>query len=199
MREKDVIDQATRPSGFLGRMMGEIMAATNRPRNQWLLTMLDIQPRQRGLEFGFGNGETLTGFLGNSPDGTAVGIDWSASMIEAAQLRNADALAKGRLTLTQGDIANISTPIDGTFDRLWSSNVIQMIADRPALFSRLRALLAPNGLLAICFQPRGPTAPPPETLGPQCVEELTAIGFGAVALHWMPNAKPPAFCIVARP
>lgn len=198
MRKQDVVDQATRPSGFLGRMMGEIMAATNRPRNQWLLTKLDIQPRQRGLEFGFGNGETLTGFLERSPDGHAVGIDWSASMIEAARLRNGDALTEGRLILTQGDIADAGTPIDGTFDRIWSSNVIQMIADRPALFARLRALLSPNGLLAICFQPRGPTAPPPETLGPQCVEELKAVGFGDVALHWMPNAKPPAFCIVAK-
>lgn len=191
--------QAERPSGLFGRWMGEIMAATNRPRNSWLLDQLELTPGLSGLEFGFGNGETLTGFLDRTGDGPALGIDWSQSMIDAASGRNKAAIASGRLRLQIGDITDPDLQIDGTFDRIWCSNVIQMIEDRRALFDRLLPVLADYGLLALCFQPRGPTAPPAETLAPSCTADLTASGFSHVDVRWMPDASPSAFCIVARP
>lgn len=199
MLDAQIVDQATRPSGFLGRMMGEVMAMTNRPRNRWLLQQLELRPRLTGLEFGFGNGETLTGFLENVVDGQALGIDWSQSMIDAAAAHNKVALSAGRLRLQLGDIANPELTIGGPFDRIWSSNVIQMIADRVELFARLRATLADDGLLAICFQPRGPTAPNPEDLARKCSFELEAVGFKTVETRWMLKASPAAFCILARP
>jgi SAM-dependent methyltransferase len=191
--------QAERPSGFLGRLMGEMMAMTNRPRNRWLLDQLDLRSGLSGLEFGFGNGETLTGFLERTENGHALGIDWSQSMIDAASGRNKAATASGHLRLQIGDIADPEIQIEGKFDRIWSSNVIQMIEDRPALFGRLLPALADDGLLALCFQPRGPTAPPAETLAPLCTADLTAAGFPQVEVRWMPGASPTAFCIVARP
>lgn len=199
MRDAQIVDQATRPSGFLGRMMGEVMAMTNRPRNRWLLKQLELRPKLAGIEFGFGNGETLTGFLDNATDGRALGIDWSQSMIDAAAAHNKLAVSAGRLRLQLGDIADPELTIGGPFDRIWSSNVIQMIGDRVALFGRLRAILADDGLLAICFQPRGPTAPNPEELASKCSIELEAAGFKHVETRWMPNASPAAFCILARP
>lgn len=199
MRDEPIVDQATRPSGFLGRMMGEVMGMTNRPRNRWLLKQLDLHSGLTGLEFGFGNGETLGGFLDQVGDGRAVGIDWSQSMIDAAAARNKATISAGRLRLRPGNIADPDFAVEGPFDRIWSSNVIQMIADRPALFGRLRTSLSGDGLLAICFQPRGPTAPPPEELAPKCVAELKEVGFANTEARWMPGASPAAFCIVARP
>jgi SAM-dependent methyltransferase len=199
MRDAAILDQATRPSGLLGRVMGEVMAMTNRPRNRWLLKQLDLRPGLTGLEFGFGNGETLTGFLDQVKVGQALGIDWSQSMIDAAAARNKAAMSAGRLRLQLGNIADPDFAVEGGFDRIWSSNVIQMIADRPTLFGRLRAALFDDGLLAICFQPRGPTAPPPEELAPECVDELKEVGFARIETRWMPGATPSAFCILARP
>lgn len=196
---KAATSQAERPSGFLGRLMGEIMATTNRPRNRWLLDQLDLRPGLSGLEFGFGNGETLTSFLKRTGDGRALGIDWSQSMIDAAAARNKAAIASGHLRLHLGDIANPEMQIDGRFDRIWCSNVIQMIEDRPALFDRLLPALAKDGLLALCFQPRGPTAPPAEKLALLCTADLKVSGFSQVETLWMPGASPSAFCILARP
>lgn len=198
MRDQAIVGQAQRPSGFLGRMMGDVMAATNRPRNKWLLDQIDIQSGQKGFEFGFGNGETLTRFLARSEGSSALGVDWSNSMIDAAARRNKAAIAQGRLSLQCGHMANPTLKIEGLFDRIWCSNVIQMIEDRPSLFVRLRANLAPLGLLALCFQPRGPSAPPPRILAPNCVSELETAGYSRVETLWMPNASPEAFCIVAR-
>jgi SAM-dependent methyltransferase len=199
MPKDQIVDQATRPSGFFGRMMGEVMGLTNRPRNRWLLEQLDLKPGLSGMEFGFGNGETLTGFLERAEGGRACGIDWSQAMIDTAAARNKAAIAQGRLVLQLGNVADPALSLPGSFDRIWSSNVIQMIDDRPALFQRLRAALTQNGLLALCFQPRGPTAPPPERLAPQCEQELIQTGFGHVETRWMPKASPAALCIVARP
>jgi trans-aconitate methyltransferase len=197
MDKRQIVDQATRPSGLLGRMMGDVMAMTNRPRNRWLIDQLDLQAGLSGMEFGFGNGETLTAFLERCEGGRATGIDWSQAMIETAQSRNSAFVKAGRLHLKVGDIADLATDIGGPYDRIWSSNVIQMIADRPSLFGRLHAALSETGLLAICFQPRGPSAPDPKVLAPRCMDDLAATGFTKTELRWMPNAKPAAFCIVA--
>jgi cyclopropane fatty-acyl-phospholipid synthase-like methyltransferase len=198
MGEPAYKDQAMRPSGALGRIMGEIMAATNRPRNRWLIEQLDMGPGLSGLEFGFGNGETLMGFLNQSQGSRATGIDWSQSMIDVATHRNVKALAAGRLHLQLGDITDPDTPISGVFDRIWCSNVIQMIEDRPALFRRLRTLVTADGLLALCFQPRG-DAPPAKVLAPLCCVDLSNAGFSHIETRWMPKSTPASFCIVARP
>ena len=197
MRDDLIVDQAQRPSGIMGRMMGEVMAMTNRPRNKWLLAQLDLRPELNGLEFGFGNGETLGQFLAQSGGSTATGIDWSASMIDAAKANNREALASGHLSLKHGSITDPAFVLGGPYDRIWSSNVIQMVEDRPALFARLATALNSGGLLALCFQPRGPKAPSPEMLAELCEAELEATGFKKIETRWMPNAKPKSFCILA--
>ena len=190
-------NQAERPSGLFGRLMGEVMAATNRPRNLWLLDQLNLERGLSGLEFGFGNGETLTGFLSRTKDGRALGVDWSQSMVDAAAKRNSEAIAEGRLSLKLGDISEPAILLGGPFDRIWSSNVIQMIDDRPALFGKLLPALSKQGLLALCFQPRGPKAPPAEMLLPLCTADLKTAGFQRIETRWMPDASPAAFCILA--
>jgi SAM-dependent methyltransferase len=199
MLERETINQASRPSGFFGRMVGEVIALTNRPRNRWLFDQLDVDSiNLRALEFGFGNGEVLTNFLARSAESSAVGIDWSQSMIDAAISRNRAAVADGRLRLLLGSITDPKLDIGGPYDRIWSSNVIQMVDDRPALFARLLSALSDDGVLALAFQPRGPKAPPPVKLETMCVAELSQVGFGKIETRWMPKASPPAFCILAK-
>jgi SAM-dependent methyltransferase len=197
MLERETINQASRPSGFFGRIVGEVIALTNRPRNRWLFDQLDVSEGLKALEFGFGNGEMLTNFLARSTGSSAVGIDWSQSMIGTAISRNRKAVEDGRLQLLLGSITDPTLDIGGPYDRIWSSNVIQMVADRPALFTRLLSALSDDGLLALAFQPRGPKAPPPAELEPICVAELSQVGFGKIETRWMPKASPPAFCILA--
>lgn len=190
--------QAARPGGIFGRMIGELMAATNRPRNRWLVEQLDIRPGHSGLEFGFGNGEVLEAFLGRAPGGTAVGLDWSQAMVDVAAIRNRQTIEAGQLRLLRGSIADPSIALGAPFDRIWSSNVVQMLADRPQIFARLHALLKKNGLLATCFQRRR-DAPPASDLAPIVEAELAATGFKSVETRWLPGSGEPAFCILARP
>ena len=188
--------QAAQPTGVFGRWMGELMALTNRPRNRWLIDQLDLQPRFHGLEFGFGNGEVLKAFLERSTDSTAVGIDWSEAMVEAARARNAVAIRDGRLTAQRGDITQANCAIGGEYDRVWSSNVIQIVSDRADLFGRLRLALKSRGVLATCFEPRGRDAPRPPDFARQLEQEKLAVGFGKVETRWMHDRQ--AFCVLAK-
>ena len=188
--------QAVQPTGFLGRWMGEIMALTNRPRNRWLVDELDLRPGFHGLEFGFGNGEVLTAFLDRSTNSTAVGIDWSHAMVEAAHTRNVAAIRKGRLILRRDDITQINCPIGSEYDRIWSSNVAQIVSDRADLFSRLRLALKAGGVLATCFEPRGRDAPNPPDFAARLEQEMHSAGLTRVETRWMNGRQ--AFCVLAR-
>lgn len=188
--------QAARPSGLFGQWMGEVMAFTNRPRNRWLVEQLEVGAGLKGLEIGFGNGEVLAAFIERSHDGTAVGIDWSEVMLAAARSRNAIALSSGRLTLQLGDVAQPDCVLGEGYDRIWSSNVIQIVPNRPSLFRRLHLALNEAGLLATCFEPRGPDVPNPRSFASTLEAELRDAGYANLDTRWMPKGR--AFCIVAR-
>ena len=48
--------QYRRPTGLLGRYVGDGMARDHQPENQWTVACLDPQPGDRILELGFGPG-----------------------------------------------------------------------------------------------------------------------------------------------
>jgi hypothetical protein len=53
--------QFGRPTGLWGRAAGSLMAhrSSNRLRNAWAVSMLDVRPDDRVLEFGFGPGVAI--------------------------------------------------------------------------------------------------------------------------------------------
>src|ERR1700678_2510352 len=53
--DRDVIGQARRPRGAAGRVTAWEMARrpSNRQRNRWVVSLLDVQPADRVLEIGF--------------------------------------------------------------------------------------------------------------------------------------------------
>ncbi len=53
-----VVGQFMRPHGPGGHVTGWVMAhrSSNRRRNRWVVSLLDVQPTDRVLEIGFGPG-----------------------------------------------------------------------------------------------------------------------------------------------
>ena len=53
-----IAEQFGKPSGFLGSIAGFIMAkrSSNIERNEWGISLLNIQPSDHVLEIGFGSG-----------------------------------------------------------------------------------------------------------------------------------------------
>jgi hypothetical protein len=63
--------QFRRPTGVPGRIAGGIMAhrASNRRRNAWAVSLLDVQRDDRVLEIGFGPGIAITELSATAPEG----------------------------------------------------------------------------------------------------------------------------------
>ena len=58
-----VVRQFGHPHGIGGRLAGCVMVhrSSNRQRNRWVVSLLDVQPTDRVLEIGFGPGLALAG------------------------------------------------------------------------------------------------------------------------------------------
>jgi hypothetical protein len=48
--------QFSRPTGFLGRLVGHLMAVKNKERSLWVISLLKVGCGDRVLEIGFGSG-----------------------------------------------------------------------------------------------------------------------------------------------
>jgi ubiquinone/menaquinone biosynthesis C-methylase UbiE len=84
------------PKGFLGRIAGLLMVITNRPINRFVVEMLDVQPRDRVLEIGFGPGACIAMLAQRATDGLVAGVDPSPTMNAQAAARNRPFLRSGR-------------------------------------------------------------------------------------------------------
>ncbi len=139
-----IVSQFTYPRGLPGRLVGWEMALrpSNRKRNAWAVSLMDVQPSDRVLEIGFGPGIAVREIARRATHGQVVGIDRSAVMCAQAARRNAAAIRAGRVSFT---VASIDDPpaFDRPFDKTLAVNNMGMWSE-PAL--RLKELA---GLLRI--------------------------------------------------
>src|SRR5882672_2686621 len=94
-----VVRQFRRPHGVAGRLAGWVMAhrGSNRRRNLWVVSLLDVQPTDRVLEIGFGPGLAIAELARRANRGHIYGIDHSAVMTRQASRRNAAAIGAQRV------------------------------------------------------------------------------------------------------
>ena len=91
--DRDVIGQAHQPRGAAGSVNGWMFAhrPSNRQRNCWAVSLLDVQPTSQVLEIGFGPGVAVAELV-RAGAGHIYGIDHSAVMLRQASRRNAAAI-----------------------------------------------------------------------------------------------------------
>ena len=93
-----VVRQFGHPRGAAGNIVGWVMAhrASNRERNGWVVSQLNVQSTDRVLEIGFGPGLAIAELSRRiGPSGHVFGIDHSKVMLEQACSRNAAAIRGG--------------------------------------------------------------------------------------------------------
>src|SRR5262245_4144883 len=98
-RPKFIARQSSRPTGWLGRAIGRVMAVETAAANGAALDYLDLRPTDRVLEVGFGHGHTIERAAQRVPEGTVAGIDHSEEMVRAACHHCAGLIASGRVRL----------------------------------------------------------------------------------------------------
>jgi tRNA (cmo5U34)-methyltransferase len=132
------------------------------------------------LDLGIGTGETTRGLLYAHRNATAMGIDTSQAMLDAAKL----SLPPERTTLVRGRLEETLPP--GPFDLVVSVLAAHHLdgPGKAALFARISDVLAPNGRFVlgdIVLDPQSPR-PRQETIGERLRRSLRDRGAPGTAL-----------------
>ncbi len=185
-----------RPTGLWGNAAGLLMAhrPSNRRRNAWAVSLLDVRRDDRVLELGFGPG-LATRELGRiAAEGYVCGIDHSEPMLRWARRRNADGLRRGVVDLRLGSVDELPA-FDAPFDKILAVNTMLFWSEPGARLAELRQLLRPGGLIAVAHQPRGPGATDETSAakGREIAAALDRAGFSEVRLETM-RLKPAVVC-----
>ncbi len=120
--------QARQPSGLLGRLFGMGMGRMNQGVNEWVISLLELQPEHVVLELGFGPGKALQAAARLVSKGRLCGVDMSSAMLDQASRRNRAAIQAGKMDLRLGEASHLSYP-DLMFDRIFCVNVIYFWTD----------------------------------------------------------------------
>lgn len=196
-----VVAQFHQPRGVSGRLVGWTMAAraSNRKRNAWVVSLLDIGRTDRVLEIGFGPGIAIRESAARAVEGTVCGVDHSEVMLRQACRRNAKALRAGRVDLRLGTADRLPN-FDDRFDKILAVNSMGFWNDPDRCLESLRTLLRADGRIAIASQPRcpGATVETSTKAGDDIAKRLVDAGFSAVEIETLP-LDPPVVCVMATP
>ena len=137
--------QHVHPDGIVGHVVGERMVRQHHIETAWTLQLLDIQPRDRVLEIGFGAGKALANAAGKATHGLVAGVDVSGTMLAHAGRRNRAALRSGRMTLLQGNVDHLPCGKE-QFDKVLSIHTFYFWSDPIAIAAQLLRILKPHGM-----------------------------------------------------
>ena len=188
--------QFARPTGLWGYAAGLIMAhrSSNRRRNAWVVSLLDVRSEDRVLEIGFGPGLAIRELGRLAVEGYVCGIDHSELMVRRATRLNAEGVRRGVVDLRLGSVKGLPA-FDEPFDKILAVNVTMFWGEPVARLAELRRLLRPGGLIAVAHQPRGPGASDETSAakGREMEAALAEAGFSEVRLEAM-ALKPAVVC-----
>ncbi len=136
--------QLARPEGPTGHVIGQLMAWANRMPNRLAIEALGPVQGDHVLEIGFGPGLALAELARRVPAARIFGIDASPAMLRQASMRNARALAEGRVSLVIGDFCRLPWA-DGSFDKVLAVNVAYFFDSAGVAVSEIRRVLVPGG------------------------------------------------------
>ena len=194
-----VVGQFGHPRGIVGRLVGRVMThrRSNRERNRWAVSLLDVQPTDRVLEVGFGPGLAIAELATRAAEGHVYGIDHSEVMVEQASRRNRAAIRAGRVELVHASVdqlPHLTEPLDA----ILAVNSVGFWPDPLARLTEVRRLLRPGGRVALVSQPRCPGATRHTTnrAAQELQDLLTEASFVDLRVEML-DLDPPVACVLA--
>jgi ubiquinone/menaquinone biosynthesis C-methylase UbiE len=170
---------------------------SNRQRNRWVVSLLDVQPTDRVLEIGFGPGVAIAELARRVTRGRVYGIDHSEVMVRQASNRNAAAIGDQRVELLHTSVDRLPLFAE-PLDAIVAVNSVGFWPNPAAQLGELRGLLRPGGRIALASQPRcaGATADTTVRAGRELHDWLTQAGFTQARVETL-HLNPPVACVVA--
>ncbi len=112
------------------------------------LALADIEPGMTVLDLGSGAGfDAFLAWRRVGPEGRVIGVDMTDDMLEKAR-ENARKLGAGNVEFRKGYIERLPLA-DSSVDLVISNCVINLSADKPAVFREIARVLKPGGRFAV--------------------------------------------------
>ena len=112
------------------------------------IAVADLNPGERVLDLGSGGGiDVLLSARRVGPTGRAIGLDMTDEMLALAQ-RNAAEAGATNVEFVRGTIEAIPLPAESV-DVVISNCVINLAADKPAVFREIARVLRPGGRMGV--------------------------------------------------
>lgn len=124
------------------------MDELNDKQNDWVLSLLKLQPNDKVLEIGYGTGLTIQKASKKIKKGKIYGIDVSKTMLNEASKCNETLIKSGRVEVKVADASNI--PFETNFfDKIFAVHVVYFWPDISAVFKEIYRVAKPKGFLAL--------------------------------------------------
>jgi ubiquinone/menaquinone biosynthesis C-methylase UbiE len=164
-----------------------------------VVSLLEIGPRDRVLEVGFGPGVAIEMASAIATQGFVCGIDHSDEMVRQATRRNAEAVRNGRVALFVGSAAS-PPAFDEPFDKVFTINSIHFWENPVQCLDGLRRLMSPGGLIAVAIQPRSRAATDETTavIGDEIAANLKRAGFTDCRVETKKMSSAAVACILGK-
>jgi arsenite methyltransferase len=151
MAPRFIARQLSRPTGFFGRIMGQLMNRHNAKLNSYAVRQLELTPSDRVLEVGFGGGVSLPSLIASAA--FVGGVDRSSDMVRRAKAIFSEAVSAGRADFREGSVEEL--PFEASsFERVCTVNTIYFWSSLDAGFAEIRRVLSPGGRVVVGFVPK---------------------------------------------
>jgi SAM-dependent methyltransferase len=149
---KELARQLRKPTGDLGKQVGERMNIGNAPMNLHTLAILNAGGADQILEIGMGNGFFVKDILTKSPDIQYTGCDYSEDMVIVSKELNESWIKKGRAKFVHSTAED--TGLSSTsFNKIFTVNTIYFWESPASILLEIKRLLRPGGELILSFRP----------------------------------------------
>ncbi|MES2678971.1 MAG: class I SAM-dependent methyltransferase [Bacteroidota bacterium] len=149
----EIAKQLRQPQGDYAKEVGERMNEGNLQMNLYTIEKLNINPSDRVLEIGMGNGFFVKNILGKNESVAYTGCDFSEAMVREAGTRNEEYLKNKRAGFFLANAEHLSFP-DNSFNKIFTVNTIYFWDQPEAVLKELGRVLTPEGVLLIALRPK---------------------------------------------
>jgi len=195
-----IMGQFGHPRGAAGRVAGWVMAhrRSNRQRNSWVVSLLEVQPTKKVLEIGFGPGLDVAELSRRAGEQGHVSGILSDLMLRQATRRNAAGIAAGRVTLARASVDRLPPALGGPFDASFAVNSLGLWPAPAGRLGELRRRLRAGGRIAIASQSRcpGATASTSRAAARKIEALLQGAGYTKTRIQTL-DLDPPVVCVLA--
>lgn len=166
-------------------------------RQAWAVEQLDVQPGDRVLELGCGQGVAVTLICERLDGGMVVGLDRSSKMTVAATRRNAAYVESGRAKIVTASLEDADLG-DAVFDKVLALHFPPLQRGEPAAeLAKVRHHLTTDGALHVVAEPLA--SHQLRATVDAIVTRLSSNGFAAEPPRVAEVTDARMVCVVARP